>query len=132
MRSTRAVAGTRKKAATDNWPNRGSGPRLVATNQQGNNLYIDNEHVPLLHTYLINMAPTRVYLSIARGDSAAHSAAVKAHQQVADWLAKNASNYGLPDTIHELDDVQKETLQSMYEGENVSDHPCVFRDFFGG
>ncbi|KAJ9123804.1 hypothetical protein QFC24_003580 [Naganishia onofrii] len=64
------------------------------------------------------MASTQVYLAIARGDATAHSAAVKAHQEVADWLKKNASNYGLPNTIHELDDVQKETVQSMYEGEN--------------
>ncbi|KAJ9107423.1 hypothetical protein QFC21_000874 [Naganishia friedmannii] len=64
------------------------------------------------------MAPTRVYLSIARGDSTAYSSAVKAHQEVTDWLSKNASNYGLPVTMLELDEVQKETVQSMYEGEN--------------
>lgn len=76
-------------------------------------------HVSIFHQS-IRMAPTQVYLSVARGDANAHSAAVKAHQEVADWLKKNASNYGLPNTIHELDDVQKETVQSMYEGENVS------------
>ncbi|KAJ9123121.1 hypothetical protein QFC22_001312 [Naganishia vaughanmartiniae] len=67
------------------------------------------------------MAPTRVYLSLARGDTAAQSAAIQAHQEVVDWLKKNASNYGLPDTIPELDDVQKETVQTMYEGENGTD-----------
>lgn len=66
------------------------------------------------------MSPTKVYLSIARGDSELHAAKQRAHQEVTDWLKRNGPNYGLPETVKELDDVQRETLQSLFEGENVS------------
>ncbi|KAJ9112586.1 hypothetical protein QFC19_000605 [Naganishia cerealis] len=64
------------------------------------------------------MTATRVYLSIARGDAETYAAKANAHQEVTDWLKKNAVNYGLSDTIDQLDDVQRETLQSLFEGEN--------------
>lgn len=66
------------------------------------------------------MSPTKVFLSIARGDAEAHSVKQNAHQNVVDWLFKNAQTYGLPDSVEGLDEVQRETLQSLYEGENVS------------
>lgn len=59
-------------------------------------------------------------MSIARGDAEAHTVKQKAHQDVVEWLSKNAQTYGLPGNISDLDEVQRETLQSMYEGENVS------------
>jgi hypothetical protein len=66
------------------------------------------------------MSPTKVYLSIARGDSDLHAAKQRAHQEVVDWLKKNGPTYGLASTVEELDGVQRETLQSLFEGENVS------------
>jgi hypothetical protein len=66
------------------------------------------------------MSPTKVFISIARGDAEAHSIKQKAHQDVAEWLKKNGKTYGLPEDVIGLDDVQRETLQSLYEGENVS------------
>lgn len=66
------------------------------------------------------MSPKKVFISIASGDAEAHTVKQKAHQNVAEWLKKNAQTYGLPEDVGALDDVQRETLQSLYEGENVS------------
>ena len=78
------------------------------------------------------MSPTKVFLSIARGDAEAHAIRRKAHQDVADWLFKNSQTYGLPDSIGSLDEVQRETLQSLYEGQNVRRLLTIFaRDAYG-
>lgn len=59
-------------------------------------------------------------MSIARGDPDVYAVKQKAHQEVVEWLKKNGATYGLPDAVGDLDDVQRETLQSLFEGENVS------------
>jgi hypothetical protein len=62
----------------------------------------------------------KVYLDIARGDAAAHSKLVDQHHHVVSWLSAQHASYGLPATITELDEIQRETLQSLYEDNNVS------------
>lgn len=69
------------------------------------------------------MSPTKVYLSIARGDPDIYAAKQKAHGEVVGWLKKNGPTYGLADAVADLDSVQRETLQSLFEGENVSRTP---------
>jgi hypothetical protein len=64
---------------------------------------------------------TRVYLDIAVGSQSAYDAALDEHLAVTSWLTKNASTYGLPSTVDELDEVGKETVESCFTGENVSD-----------
>lgn len=63
----------------------------------------------------------KVFLDIAKGDSIIQARNLAAFQTVSNWLSAQHASYGLPSTLTELDDVQKETLQSVYEGSNVSE-----------
>ncbi|KAG7539698.1 hypothetical protein FFLO_03415 [Filobasidium floriforme] len=61
---------------------------------------------------------TRVYLDIAVGSQSAYDTALEEHLAVTSWLNKNASTYGLPSTVDELDEVGRETVESCFTGEN--------------
>jgi hypothetical protein len=64
---------------------------------------------------------TRIYLDIAVGSQSAYDIALEEHLAVTSWLTKNCSTYGLPSTVDELDEVGRETVESCFTGENVSD-----------
>ena len=63
---------------------------------------------------------TRIYLDIAVGSQFAYDVAFEEHRAVSTWLTKNHETYGLAGSLSELDDVGRETLDSCFTGENVS------------
>ncbi len=61
----------------------------------------------------------KVYLDIARGNIEHHVELSEHHQRLSEWLNAQHASYGLPPTVEELDEVQRETLQSLFEDANV-------------
>lgn len=60
----------------------------------------------------------RVKLTFASGDVQRYDAELAAHTNLVKWLESTGSvSYGLPQTLNELDDVGKETLESLYPNE---------------
>lgn len=81
---------------------------------------------------------TRCYIDFAAGDIAIYTAEVEAYEALAGWLTKNGANYGLPAELDELDEVARETLAAVYEGDTKvrlhsllsmsSAHRCIATD----
>lgn len=69
---------------------------------------------------------TRVYLDIAVGSQSAYDTALDEHLAVTSWLIKNCSTYGLPSAVDELDEVGRETVESCFTGENVSNRLSIW------
>lgn len=61
----------------------------------------------------------KVYLDIAHGNVDRHAELTHHHQRVVAWLNAQHTSYGLPSTVAELDEIQRETLQGLYEDTNV-------------
>lgn len=56
----------------------------------------------------------KAYLEIGIGDRTAYASALKVYEDAQDWLSQRASSYSLPSKLEDLDDVQLETLASIY------------------
>ncbi|POY76150.1 hypothetical protein BMF94_0873 [Rhodotorula taiwanensis] len=63
------------------------------------------------------MSEQRGYIDFAAGDQATHGEALKRYKDLAAWLERNGSKYGLPARLAELDHSGRETVVAVYGGD---------------
>jgi hypothetical protein len=69
-----------------------------------------------------------VSLTFASGDQQAFDAQNTSHSDLKTWLQQTGPSYGLPDSLSELNEVGKETLESLYPNP-VSLYPSFLLTF---
>jgi hypothetical protein len=72
---------------------------------------------------------TSCYLVIAHGDRAAHELALAQHRSLSAWLVERGYQYGLPQTLTDLDAEGRETLSNLLATDvpKVSPSPALSR-----
>lgn len=73
-------------------------------------------------------SPIQVYVEISIGSAVEYAKQVAQYQLVVSWLDKNHATYSLPPHIAELNEVERETVDSLYAGENVG-RVALYRPF---